>query len=237
MELGNLAFGNARGEFSFPSEFENALVFLIEETGEEISHPEFENDTFVLRPYYWGDCACGFVDLAWEWKENNPHSEDCYQFRLDNYEKKLKDWFYRNHGVAYFDNDKGEWVGDPTSRNGIAGSKVWEKEKAAKERMYKKICEEYGIPYNNGFGCAVHCTCGRKERWIEWIKEHGHSEDCPIVLDNFHHKPTEFGVQWYKYPFRDTYMNMDIDKNQFRKIIYDCLESLNVQEERSDAKK
>lgn len=50
-------------------------------TSEGLSDPggyglHFENDTFEMRPYYWGGCTCGFETLEWEWDKNNPGDED-----------------------------------------------------------------------------------------------------------------------------------------------------------------
>lgn len=46
------------------------------------------------------------------------------------------------------------------------------------------------------------------------------------VESNFYHKPSGFKISWYKYPFRDSYCNMEITHEQFRSILYDCLNSL-----------
>lgn len=39
----------------------------------------FENETFVVRPYYWGDCTCGYDELEFDWSEKNKHEPQCYQ--------------------------------------------------------------------------------------------------------------------------------------------------------------
>ena len=54
----------------------------------------------------------------------------------------------------------------------------------------------------------------------------GHKPDCLLVRDNFHHKPTGFGIQWYKYPFRDSYMNQNITLEEFGAVVDDCIKSL-----------
>lgn len=51
---------------------------------------DFENDTFVMRRYYWGDCDCGFLDaedafsaeyehknVPWEKFAHNGHTDTC----------------------------------------------------------------------------------------------------------------------------------------------------------------
>lgn len=65
MELGNIIFGNSRGEFEVPrKEFEDILIpFMVEigigYTGYEGDYIEtnatFDNEVFTIRPYYWGD--------------------------------------------------------------------------------------------------------------------------------------------------------------------------------------
>lgn len=55
MELGNMLFGNSRGEFTFPdrqlgrSEEWKALSAI------DIKYDGFDNDIFTIRPYYWGE--------------------------------------------------------------------------------------------------------------------------------------------------------------------------------------
>ncbi len=43
----------------------------------------FENDTFSMMPFYWGDCTCGHTGIVADWLDNNPHGDDCYQTELD----------------------------------------------------------------------------------------------------------------------------------------------------------
>ena len=42
---------------------------------------------------------------------------------------------------------------------------------------------------------------------------------------HFWHKPSGFKLQWYKYPLRDPYVNMDISHEQFLDILRDCMNS------------
>lgn len=62
MELGNLVFGNSRGEYCVrPREdYEEIFIQFLEDNGfDSYGHSDkghvFENDTFIIRPYYWGD--------------------------------------------------------------------------------------------------------------------------------------------------------------------------------------
>lgn len=43
---------------------------------------------------------------------------------------------------------------------------------------------------------------------------------------HFHHKPSGFKIEWYKYPLRGAYCNMDITDSQFVDILNDCINSL-----------
>jgi len=43
---------------------------------------------------------------------------------------------------------------------------------------------------------------------------------------NFLFKPFGFGIEWYKYAFRDAYMNMQLNENQIAHIWKLCIESV-----------
>lgn len=72
MELGNLLFGNSRGEFPVErGEFENIFQVLIDELGDKI-YPLFKNDVFQFSPYSWdSDCEC----------VGDEHDPDCLLIR------------------------------------------------------------------------------------------------------------------------------------------------------------
>ncbi len=63
MELGNLLFGNSRGTYCVEprSEYQDAFCEFLFTNGFDgygyhgDDADDFENDTFVVRPYYWGD--------------------------------------------------------------------------------------------------------------------------------------------------------------------------------------
>ena len=70
MELGNLAFGHSRGQYAierhlYEDDFHDFLERIrfdgygrpeTDELAKELGFDEeFENDVFVIRPYYWGD--------------------------------------------------------------------------------------------------------------------------------------------------------------------------------------
>jgi len=163
MELGNAMWGNSRGEYPLDrgEGFEEELYRLFDQLYNTKQNgyygTAFENDTFAVMPYYWGDCTCGYDDRENEWCKKNDHQPECYY-------------------VA--------------------------------------------------FGCASRCNCDYSDRWNEFVKTHGHSKDCPIVKPNFLYKPTGFEIQWYKYPFRDSYTNQPITLDEFKAIIDNCIASV-----------
>ena len=50
--------------------------------GENGYGEEFRNDVFEMHPFWWGDCTCGWDDMQYDFEENNPHEEHCYQSEL-----------------------------------------------------------------------------------------------------------------------------------------------------------
>lgn len=45
-----------------------------------------------------------------------------------------------------------------------------------------------------------------------------HSSTCSLMIHNFVYKPTGFWIDWYKYPFRDSYMSHDLTEEQILEI-------------------
>src|SRR6056297_2099357 len=96
MELGNIAFGNARGQYKVPrgeweDHFYENLVEPMEDRGliricGGMGSDGYENEIFWIEPYWWGECTCGYQakleEARREWKEENDHREDCYQAEL-----------------------------------------------------------------------------------------------------------------------------------------------------------
>lgn len=207
MELGNLVFGNSRGNFplkrgiGFEEQFER-LNSLFEPSGYV---ENFENDTFSIFPYYWGDCTCGFDDYEF----TGGHLKSCYQSELDKERQKAGARLTEFGYLDFPDN----WTGD--------------EKRITEDRIYEKLTAKYGLPMS---GCAVHCTCDYEQRYKAWLKKidypDGHKSDCLLVKPNFHYKPTDFQIQWYKYPFRDSYLSDEISLSEFSKIIDACINSL-----------
>lgn len=43
---------------------------------------------------------------------------------------------------------------------------------------------------------------------------------------NFIYKPTGYHIDWYKYPFRDSYANKELSESEFKDIVEQCIKSL-----------
>jgi len=209
MELGNMVFGNSRGNFLMKRGvgYENEFQRLTDKLEMDSYVEEFENDTFALFPYYWGECTCGFDNYDFE----EEHLDTCYQAEL--LREKI------SAGARY--SSYWEWYEFPESWS-------WNKKRKVEDKIYKKLTKKYNLPMQ---GCAVHCTCDYEQRYEAWLKTigypEGHHSDCLLVKPNFHYKPTDFQIQWYKYPFRDSYTNHKITLRDFINIIDECLVSLN----------
>lgn len=239
MELGNIAFGNLRGEFpvSGSAGYYEELARLFEAYAPDRDHSwreygeEFENDVFSVFPYYWGNCTCGYEGKAGEWFKANHHEEHCYQAAL---RKAQKDWVAEHPeplaqmvNVSQEEIEPGVMIitSEPAYSPSADMRRKWSKKRGiAHDQIYDRLCVEFKL--NREFGCAVHCTCDFEERWAAFCKENCHDPQCPIVRPNFLHKPSGFQVSWYKYPFRDSYMSEDLSVKEFAKIIDSCIESL-----------
>ncbi|WP_114944423.1 hypothetical protein [Microvirga calopogonii] len=96
MELGQLCFGNPTERFALDREtLSERFHDFLERIGLSIygtsrwgktfdtgsdHYATFRNDTFAIRPYYWGECTCGCNEEI-----GQPHSDDC-ALMLPNFE-------------------------------------------------------------------------------------------------------------------------------------------------------
>lgn len=150
---------------------------------------EFENEVFEMHPYYWGECECGYEEIAYKWSESHPH-KDCYQ---NEYKK-----------IPY------DWIKQPKEHT----------------QAVRALCKKFGINYNDGFGSAVHCTCGHDKEWKDWSSKNDHLKTCLVVVPNFKHKKTGLEIRWYKYIGRGMSCNQNVSEKQFKEIVKDCIDSL-----------
>lgn len=82
---------------------------------------------------------------------------------------------------------------------------------AVTDEKLKALCRQHGIPWNDGKGCRVHCTCGYAGKWQAFYAEYSHAADCKLEVPNFVYKPTGLELHWYKYPFRGTTANQRVE--------------------------
>jgi len=240
MELGNAIFGHSRGDYSIPRGcgWEEQLIKLFDVYAADRDNSwreygiEFENKTFSVFPYYWGECTCGYEQKEYKWNEKNNHEDHCYQTAL---KTEQNDWLVQNpEPTAELLKVKKKKIEHRITMISISGAdkssqksewlKWFHRREKKWEKIYTKLCAEYKL--DRKFGCAVHCTCNYTQRWDRFRAENNHDENCPIVKPNFLFKPTGFKIQWYKYPLRDSYMNINIPLGVFRKIIDECIASL-----------
>ncbi len=201
MIFGDLVFGCSRGWFEIPDreKWKGELNRLFEAVDPNYYEDvNYGNDVFVVMPYYWGDCTCGYYKREREWLICNPHKDSCYQ----------KDyWNIPDYLLSLTLSDEDRFIDE------------------AIKPLYIK--HGFDVTEKNWWrGYESRCDCGRDERWRRWLEENYHSDDCMLMKPNFLYKPTGFQIKWGISPLRDGYMNQDITLEEFAKIIDDCIKSL-----------
>lgn len=83
-----------------------------------------------------------------------------------------------------------------------------------RQRIVRAICERRGIPWNDGYGCAVHCDCGHDERWRTFARQNGCTPQCATVLPNFAFGDVE--IRWYKHSRRGLSVNRPLTADEWR---------------------
>lgn len=163
----------------------------------------YENGVFVMRPFYWGDCDCGWMELEEAWAEKHTHAIDCYwtvSHRVINESPLQK---AREDAIAA--RNRLPWLSPEAEEAQKKVIHACDLLKAFEEKVRRDLCAQHGIPWNNGWGSAVHCTCEYEKAWQEFLKEHpGHRATCSLELPNFQHKASGLEVRWYKWIGRDT---------------------------------
>jgi len=87
MELGNMIFGHSRGEHPVDRDLQDQWYEWMRKLGFDsygyLEHHDdsvFENETFRMQPYYWGDCECGHEKRENDFYETSPSMEQCAAF-------------------------------------------------------------------------------------------------------------------------------------------------------------
>ena len=226
MELGNLVMGHAsidnysidRGKYQ--EVFSAVLKYMgfsnygnFEET--EISddfdkevrsridkHGKYENETFSIFPYWWGDCECDYEKWSEEWDKKHTHQSTCYC-------EELKVMEERKGEASRKITDKGINTMD------LSGLTLEEA---------RPLLKKHGLPEQ---GWGVHCDCNYQMNWNSALMERGetHTKECPMSFPNFVYKPTDLRIEWYKYPFRDSYSNRKFTAEEFLEMMTNCVEA------------
>lgn len=202
-ELGNLLFGHSRGRYHIPrgvgfeEEFER-LTGLMESASSPLGHSYLSDkhdcSVFTIRPYDWdAECTCGFNAETEQWWSEHQHTHVCFCVRYKEEEARLRSV----HGRG---KDKPSLV--------HSALVAW-----ARANNYA------AAPY----GMAVHCDCGVDELHVATFGGRDHTEQCRLSQPNFHHKPSGFELEWYKYPFRDSYANQPLTLREFAVIVDECI--------------
>ena len=60
------------------------------------------------------------------------------------------------------------------------------------------------------------------------MRDYNFSEDADegVNMYHFHHKPSGLMIRWYKYPLRSPDANMEISHEEWRAVLYDCLNAI-----------
>lgn len=246
MELGNMMFGNSRGEFEVPrgQGFEEELHRLFNAYAKDRDNSwreygvAFENEVFHVFPYYWGDCDCGYderFETAFaQWSKTNCHAVDCYQSelrtRLAAYDAEIGYKPFESFSDAF------DITEVPLTMGGVAvgttlsmepkpmDRSLYDKHQKYEAQLMTELCKRHNL--SRKFGAAVHCTCGYDEKYSQWAALDGHSPMCSLVRPNFFFRPKSFTLNWYKYPLRDAYMNQRTSLADFRAMVDECIASL-----------
>lgn len=199
-ELGQLVFGCAWGEYELSPKLEDYLEMKLRELLLEVIDERYIEHNYVEE----------FKNDVFEMRDY--YWGDC----VCGYEEIEAEWSEQNrHQEHCYQKEYNELYQQHLNSN-IPDEEV------------EQLCIKYGIDYDDGRGCAVHCTCDYEKRWEEFISKNSHKDDCPTILPNF--KCGDFEVQWYKYIGRGMSVNRKISRNELKEIFRKCLASLEGRE-------
>jgi len=141
--------------------------------------------------------------------------------------------FYWGYCTCGWDRKEEQWCdehkhAETCYQTGYADiEKQWDSvdQEAEHEAAVKALCAKHDIPYADGYGAAVHCTCGNQKAYEAWRKANDHTAQCPILRHNFVHKPSGVIVDWYKYLGRGMEITAPADFD-WRACIRECIASL-----------
>lgn len=236
MELGNLLFGNSRGDFSVDREsLEDLFISFLEKAGFDSYGEIIDEDSEYLITYDEG--------VSYKFSSNKKHPsykeikekgeliEDNPDFLIYSYKDK-KYYLTEEYEDKYYDDleiyeDQLEAFLTSKSKKHLIPEDFTSEElpnsikvmKPNPEFYKKELIVQELVPveeYHRKFENDTFIV--RPYYW-------GDSDELK-ALPNFLYKPENINIDWYKYPFRDSYSNVKLDYKKLREIIDDCLKSL-----------
>ena len=215
MEIGNYLFGNSRGNFPFPDrdianskEWTNLLKAINADMygcTNSLNENEYmlrkNNEIiFSIMPYYWGDCTCGV-------EEKNAK---LYDKLIDECFTKEEKKIYTSY-TDICDIDCPAFCYDDMPDEELV-------------KICKCGCVKKNIVLKNKKEAIKDKIKNFEERYNK--EQLDHDESCLLVQHNFVYHPgkeDEFWIEWYKYPFRDSYMNKNLSIKEILEIFQDCI--------------
>lgn len=92
-----------------------------------------------------------------------------------------------------------------------------------KDEDVKKRLDEVGDFENDIFSIKPFCWCEYCDGGVELNKN---LEPCPRYdKPNFHYKPTDFKLDWYKYPLRGNSCNKEMNPEAWMRMLSHCADS------------
>ena len=202
MEIGNLIFGNSRGNYEIPRELVDSKAwndllkilhmdnYGIMNKNQNFSANEYGGYTckdknnkilFDIFPYWWNGCTCEA-------------------------EEKNNEIYNRIKRKYISDVEENDYYALMMSENELTNQQKTELKRL--EHIFDEIKQEFDE------------------------KSIFHKKDCLEIRHNFLYKPgteDEFWIDWYKYPFRDSYMSKDLKTEEIENIFNDCIKILQDQ--------
>lgn len=93
-----------------------------------------------------------------------------------------------------------------------------------KDAIVKALCEKHGIPWRNGIGSAVHCTCEHDKLWARFSAQNGCTAQCSTVLPNLASHGVE--VRWYKHSGRGLSVQKPMDAEAWRTWLNETINTI-----------
>lgn len=157
----------------------------------------YDSDVFFMQPHYLGSCPCSYGQKLKEFEKTHSHSPQCFHSFYQEIDEAFK-----SHPKYY-------------KYNILRTSRV---------NMIRQLCVKNNITYDPVKIPEI-CTCTFQREWEKLNVQH--DEACPKILPNFWHKNSNLKIWWFKIFFRNSYANKPIQKEEFQKIVAECIQDVN----------